>query len=317
MFLYKKEMDGIFFKDPKLLYFDDHDIVFYGSEGKIAQDVFISNPNMQKFVSDQEKVFVRSRHQFFHALLDTLAIILLEHKRNPDIFFIIHIDRADYDLSFTSYHRYIEEVLRRNNIQYHIVKISKDNPIEVSNFHFFKMYPLNMKAVEAVAEEALKDSAVGEPTKKVYLGRAKLEFPKDEHMLFNNVDKSKFSADSDQRIDDEEKIMKYFNDLGFETIYPEDFASMEEQIYFFSQVKTIASVTTAGLTNAIFMPKGGKVVELTVPLIINGVESLHNVYQGISFVKKHKYISIPHMRSTEEVISTIESDSVLKEFICE
>jgi hypothetical protein len=317
MFLYKKEMDGIFFKDSKLLYFDEHDIVFYGSEGKIAKDVLINNPDMVRFVSDQKKVFVRSRHQFFHALLDTLAIILIEHKKDPDTLFIIHVDRSDYDLSFSSYHRYIEEVLRRNNVQYHVLKVSKENPVEINNFSFFKMYPLNIDAVEVVAEEGLKDSAIVEPTKKVYLGRAKIEFPKDDHLLFNDVDKSKFSADSDERIDDEEKIMKYFNSLGFETIYPEDFSSMEEQIYFFSQVKTIASVTTAGLANSIFMPKGGKVIELTVPLIVNGVESLHSVYQGISFAKRHKYMSIPHMRSTEEVIKTIEDDSILKAFICE
>ena len=116
MFLYKKEMDGIFFKDSKLLYFDEQDIVFYGSEGKIAKDVLINNPDMVRFVSDQKKVFVRSRHQFFHALLDTLAIILIEHKKDPDTLFIIHVDRSDYDLSFSSYHRYIEEVLRRNNL---------------------------------------------------------------------------------------------------------------------------------------------------------------------------------------------------------
>lgn len=310
-------MEGVFFKDSKLLYFDDHDVVFYGAEGKIAQDVLINNQSMDRFLSDQKKVFIRLRHQFFHALLDTLAIILIEHKKDPDILFIINIERTDYDLNVTSYHRYIEQVLKRNNVQYHIVKVSKQNPIEINNFYFFRMYPLNVKAIEAVAEEGLKDSVIVNPTKKVYLGRAKLEFPKDDEMLFNNVDKSNFSADSDNRIDDEEKIMQYFNQLGFETIYPEDFDSMEEQIKFFSQVKTIASVTTAGLTNAVFMPNGGKVIELTVPLIINGVESLHNVYHGISFVKRHKYVSIPHMRSTEEVISTIESDSMLKEFICE
>lgn len=317
MFLYKKEMEGEFFKDSQLLYFDMGDIIFYSPEGKTENNATLNNSNMVRFVSDQKKVFIRSRHQFFHALLETLAIILIEYKKNPETLFIIHIDRADYDLSFSSYHRYIETILKRNNIQYHLLKVSKENPIEINNFSFFKMYPLNLNAIEAVEQEGLKDSSNIKPTKKVYLGRAKLEFPKDDELLFDGVDKTKFSSDSDQRIDNEEKIMEYFNKLGFETIYPEDFSSMEDQVYFFSQVKTIASVTTAGLANSMFMPRGGKVIELTVPLIVNGAESLHNVYQGISFAKKHKYVSVSHMRSADEVMSIIDSDIKLKEFICE
>jgi hypothetical protein len=207
--------------------------------------------------------------------------------------------------------------LKRNNIQYEFVKISEENPIEINNFLFFNMYPLHVKAIDAVAKEALKDSLVVNPNKKVYLSRAKLKTIKEEEVLFGGLDKSKFSSDSDQRIDNEEQLIEYFNYLGFEIIYTEDFFCMEEQINFFSQVKTIVSVTTAGLANAIFMPTGGKVIELTVPLITHGVESIHNVYQGISFAKKHKYMSLPTMRSAEDVISIIENDATVKDFICE
>lgn len=317
MFFYHKDMAGTLFKEDKLLNYNGHDIIFYSTQGKVSDMLIKEADTVTKIISDQEKIFLRLRIQFFHAILDTLAIILIEHKRNPNALFVINIERNDYDMDTTSYFRYIKTVMERNKINYQLVRVSTRTPLIINNFYFFKMYPLNVIAVNNVVEESLKDSANVIPNKKVYLSRKKIEFPKDDHMLFQNVEKNNFSALDDERLDDEEAVCEYFKNLGFEIVCPEDFDNFEDQIYFFSQVKTLASVTTAGLMNAIFMPDGGKVIELTVPLILHGCESLHNVYHGISFVKKHKYMSVPNTRKAQEIIDIIDGDEHLKEFINE
>ena len=92
---------------------------------------------------------------------------------------------------------------------------------------------------------------------------------------------------------------------------------MQEQIKYFSTVKTVVSVTGAGMLNLLFMPKGSKVIELVTPITINGTESIHQWYHSLSFAKKHRYTSIPGLRKAKDYIDFIESDQTLKGWIYE
>ena len=64
-----------------------------------------------------------------------------------------------------------------------------------------------------------------------------------------------------RRIANEDEVIEILSKLGFETIHTEDF-SFVDQVRICSRARCIVSNHGAGLTNMLFMPKGGSVLEL-------------------------------------------------------
>ena len=64
-----------------------------------------------------------------------------------------------------------------------------------------------------------------------------------------------------RKLINEAELQPVLSNLQFETIYCEDL-SLQEQVRLFSQTKVLVSNHGAGLTNMMFMPKGGIVLEL-------------------------------------------------------
>jgi hypothetical protein len=149
-----------------------------------------------------------------------------------------------------------------------------------------------------------------------------------------------FSYPNDNRIDDHSKIEKIFLDLGFEIVYPEDFNNFQEQLDFFYSVKSLASITSSGIVNAVFMPPGGNIIEIVTPLItqspvvsneylkkhnvnptdyeidINTVQEIHMFYHNLAFFKDHTYIGIPnYSRDSDKLQAFIDNNKILKEML--
>jgi Glycosyltransferase 61 len=64
-----------------------------------------------------------------------------------------------------------------------------------------------------------------------------------------------------RRIVNEQEIISILRDFDFTTVCPEDY-SFEEQVKIFSSARLLISNHGAGLTNMLFMPEGGRVLEL-------------------------------------------------------
>jgi hypothetical protein len=96
--------------------------------------------------------------------------------------------------------------------------------------------------------------------------------------------------------------------MGFEIVCPEDFDSFEDQIEYFDSVKTLVSPTSAGLVNGLLMKKNQTIIELEVPMVAQGKESLHSLYPGLLFNSGHIFIMIPSLRDSTEIINKIESN---------
>lgn len=77
-------------------------------------------------------------------------------------------------------------------------------------------------------------------TRKFYVSRARARF---------------------RKVLNEEELESKLKDHGFEIIQTDDW-SLAEQIAAFSECNTLVGIHGAGLTNCLFMPPGGKVVEL-------------------------------------------------------
>ncbi len=314
MFLYKPEQDGAFFADEKILAFDHGDVIFY-SPGAVASKIYSNATDKYNFISDQNKVFVRGRVEFFHLMFDTFSIIFQEYKKNPDTLFLINIENEN--TIEESVWNFFIDILSKKDIKFELVKVRVDRPMRINNFWYFKEYPLLIQSVGNILEVTSEYLTNSIPNKKVFLSRKKFKTNRNDIAYWAKSNIERFSFKDDNRMDNEDLLSDYMISLGFEVVYPEDFNNMKEQIAFFSEVKTLASVTSAGIVNSIFMPKNGKVIEFTVPLIVGGTESLHDVYHGISFAKYHKYTSIGSMRKAQDIIDIIESDTKLKEYICE
>lgn len=314
MFLYKPEQQGAFYPQERVLAFEHGDVMFY-APGYASNKIYGDAKEKYNFISDDPKVFVRGRVEFFHLVFDTFAIILQEYKKNPNTLFIINVEYTSV-LQEPAWTMMID-ILKQKGVKFEIVQISMEKPLLINNFKYFREYPLLVESVQNVVEELSIFHSDLLANKKVFLSRKKFIPNKSEIAFYANEDKENFHFKDDIRLDNEDLVADYFVKLGFEIIYPEDFSNMKDQIYFFSQVKTLVSVTSAGMVNCVFMPKGSKVIELTVPLIVGGVESVHDVYHGISFTKFHKYLSLPTMRKSQDIIDIIESDTELKRFISE
>jgi hypothetical protein len=173
-----------------------------------------------------------------------------------------------------------------------------------------------------------------EPYRNVYLTRKKLE--KDPENISKKA--GKLSYKSDKRIDSEDELAEVFEELGFEVIAPEDFKDFHEQLNFFNSVKTLASLTSSGLSNAFFMQPGQTMVELSTPLvvispIISGertimdlvdegqenllvAQELHMFYKMIAYLKDHTYFSINNpVRSAQKLRESIHSNLKVLEFL--
>lgn len=95
-------------------------------------------------------------------------------------------------------------------------------------------------ALEVTRKSLLKDEASSlEPQSRIYLSRRK----------------------ATRSVRGEDQIEKFLLDIGFEVVYAEEL-SLEEQLRVFSNCHTLIGPHGAGLTNSVFMPAGGQVIEI-------------------------------------------------------
>jgi hypothetical protein len=313
MIFYHQSLNGIFRKGTYVLEYKNNQLVLNELNDKV-QDRFVKNKGGE-FLGPNKKVYVRLRREFYHLIFNTLGLILQEYEKDKDSLFIINVEDATM-LSDNTYIPFMFKILKEKNVNFKLVNVRSNNLYKIEDFWQFPNYPKNIKQTNNFIEECSKYFSDILPNKKVYVSRKKVYF-KDDLFLFADKDKSNFAFNDDIRLDNDKKMEDYFSSLGFEIVYPEDFDSMESQIHFFSEVKTIASVSGSGLVNCLFMPNGGKVIELSAPILTDGIEMVHSNFHSLTFPKQHKYISVSSMRLSDEYINQIESDRILKEFICE
>jgi hypothetical protein len=274
-------------------------------------------------LSDVKKCVVKVRPQFFHVMYDVLAFVATELDRDPSIGFVFdfyHMGSVSDEIQ--QVYDFLYKCLESSNVKYTTIKSSHSSYIEIKNFYYPDSNGYNMYSTKKLIEFIRKavPSFSELPHKKVYLSRNKA--PNHSELYVDVASEAPPHIDffDDVRLDDEKKLELYLQDNGFEVVYPEDFKSLEDQIKFMSEVKIIASCTSAGLLNTLFMQDGQTMIEFQVPLVAlrgDGTwdQSLHDFYHPISYVMKHEYVSIPAMRSVDLIIDRLSNKSYLKDLI--
>jgi hypothetical protein len=135
------------------------------------------------------------------------------------------------------------------------------------------------KSFSEISEEAV-------PSKKVFISR-KNDLAKDA---------------TDSRTLYEEECEQFFSSIGFEIVNGESFESIKDEISYFRDASVLVGMTGSGLTNSMFMNPGQTVVEIVCPIKFTDEPKyeIHNFYKTISMLKKHKYVAVQNINSSQE-----------------
>ncbi len=98
--------------------------------------------------------------------------------------------------------------------------------------------------------------------------------------IFISREKARF-----RKVKEEEKYHQILKEKGFEILCLEDYP-LREQIQIFSETKFLVGIHGAGLTNMVFMPKGGKVLELRA---ITKETHIYNIFYVMASACGHDF----------------------------
>jgi hypothetical protein len=107
---------------------------------------------------------------------------------------------------------------------------------------------------------------------------------------------------SDNRTLYEEECEQFFSSIGFEVINGESFETLKDEISYFRDASILVGMTGSGLTNSMFMNPGQTVIEIVCPIKFTDEPKyeIHNFYKTISMLKKHKYVAVSNINSSQE-----------------
>ena len=311
-------------EEAKLPYYDGPMSLVHSKPGSSSNFLFIEE-NMKSgifpktkgqtslsLLDGKRKVLYSFSHSVYHFLAEDLGNVVsffLNDKEYSKLELIVDISgvfdvmtsKKEYDLYW-----FFLQSLKDKNIPHRVVNLSDFDVVYIDNFfllHSHAYMPLDrFEDIHNYFKDYVVDKDIA-PYRKVYVSRKKVGADRirpEQIILPNGEPRTVIPS----RIDDETLVEKIFSELGFEIVYPEDFKNFKEQINFFYSVKTIASITSSGMTNSIFMQPNGNMVEIITPLIARPVSSngspgflnaeFHNYYKNIASTFGHFYLGIPN-----------------------
>ncbi len=305
----------------------ENSLIYFTLDGR---DCVLDEPQeeYESFLSEDKKIFLEISSSQFHLLYNTLGTILHLFEQDKDTLFILNIDNVSSNSLIDNLKNFFFKLLDYHKIKYQIYSNNLGvNKVNAKNFYSRRnTYDdiISHKPVTSITKYInpfIKNKDV-KPFKKIYLSRNIVNKEKD--ISYGSEDVIQINKKLFDRIDDEEKIEKYFTDHGFEIVYPENFKTFEDQINFFNEVKTVVSLSGAGLSNAIFMQQGSNVIELLTShyvwrpryenekKIISITEEEHFFYASIAFEKGHDYVAINNKdKNADTLINRMNHNPIL------
>lgn len=297
---------------------------------------YLSTKDKSSFhiINENKKIVKVISLSYYHALLDDLAEIIYALTFYPKAEVILEISNVSsaLNLPHMNFFGYFLDRLAEEKIKYQLVDASKYDLLYINNFAVAQ-FPFHSGGRLDLLNTFMtrKTDKYEKPFRKIFISR-KLQGIKPD-----TKDAENFSYPNDNRIDDHKCLEQIFIDLGFEILDAELIPDFKEQMKMFKEAKVVASLTSSGLSNAIFMPDGGILVEVVTPLItqsplvnsdyfeeigvdpkdyevdLNVVQEVHMFYHNLAFFKNLMYVGIPnYTREHQKVREFIESHPTLK-----
>jgi hypothetical protein len=263
---------------------------------------YVGNKDVLRILGSNKKALIGMAENFFHYINDFLGSLLVFIKEAPDEIkqeCTVIIDATHHRINKEFYFDFLNDILTRNNIKHQIITDKSLQVLETNNFTVLSGTPM-ISTIGEVYKAAVEYTQTQDvvPYKKVYISRT-LKSP-----------------DMEKRVDSEELLEAFFIECGYEVIDTASFSNLYDQIKYFRDVKTIAGLTGAGMTNMMFMSPKQKVIEIATPIRLGGnpatkrmpdLYEMHHFYRSAAAVKDHFLASIPNMRgSSSDVISYLD-----------
>jgi predicted ATPase len=303
-------------------------------------DGFVESTGTKRvdLTSSRVKIIKTISSSVFHFFADDVCDILYALRLYPDAEVIIDVSMVStmLDEPSRSFLGFFFDALEDQGIRHKLVDVSKFDIVYINNYIVAESAYRSSLSGTLIYEFFKKyvDNPKTEPYRNVYLTRSKVQ--KDVSKLSEQA--SRLSFTTDDRVDSEDELNKKFLEMGFEVVAPEDFKDFHEQINYFYSVKTIASLTSSGLANALFMQPGGTVIEISTPLVVISpmlsaektvididsldgsdptmAQELHMFYKLVAYLKDHTYLSINNPgRRAEDIKKYIDVNAKLAEFL--
>lgn len=335
--------------------FDEYSMRYYDGmytirniNEKTSDDLFYFFPHRNMisgyFEADSEKTLnlingkkklVRSIcNSFYHSIMDDISEIICAMEMYPDHELLLDVSHIEYGIhgkeGYWDVFDFFTEALEKKNIRYRLVSLQDYDVIYMDNFRVVEfIYQSGQKAelVHNFFKEFVTNKDI-KPYKNVFVSRAKREHG---GLLGEIKEAETLSVNKDVRLDDHDGAEKYFADLGYEIVHSEFFKTFQEQLDYFYSVKTIASVSGSGLTNAVFMQPGiTTMIEIVTPLVVSVAppnkpkdvtnpfftQEIHNFYKMLAFYMDQTYLAIQNSeRKLQHIKDVIESDKKVKDFV--
>lgn len=303
--------------------------IFEGVYSLEFSGTYYSPPNIEKtedfenyevFDNTESKCLVILSDRYYHTFMQSLGIILQEFNKNKETHFFI-LSGAPPENMLQEHVLFFIKVLKMNKVKHTFVDLLEyrvmDKRFLIKDFYYYSSPKLTDNFVTNLYSVSSPYHFEGSPFRKVYCSRGKTKYKTGSWITGDRDPETLKIKDDSARMSDELALESYLKSNGFEIVYPEDFDSFEDQIKYFSSVKTLISPTGAGLVNMCFMKDGCQVVELTIPMMVQGESTIHQHYAPIAWAKGLVYFSIPSMRSSEDVLKIMDSNSIIKGLIME
>lgn len=292
------------------------------------------NNKIIKIVNNNFKILFALHPRMYHLFLDNLSLIILinEYYKKQKINFNFILEISDippfwFDEDGPTYFKFFIKVLKDLNINHIFIrtrsltdyemiennerKFNVDSIIKINNYALWsceKVQEQQLVILSKIFKKYLPKNKKIIPNKTVYLSRIS----------------TKDSWVSNFRTDNEESLVNFFKGLGCEIVVAEDFKTFEEQIEYFSSVKTLIGLTGTGFMNMLMMEDGGNVIELYTPIcqdqpnlknseVLVEDLSLHNFYRDFSWVKNHAHLSLKnnYKGNSLDLINNLKNNELL------
>jgi hypothetical protein len=310
--------------EPKLLFntsdttihFNGQHYVFANFRNNLATSN--SHNRLVDIRSNQKKILLSANIGMYNFFYTTIPTILRLSELFNDAVIYLDVSVTKLESNNRGFVDFMRTVLDGEDIDYQIVDPETTDGLIVNNFVTLFAGDVDVYASHIAKASRLYKKYANveqvEPYRRVYLSRRNI-MPRDMHHLPDGL-----STKVDHRLLDESVLENFFSKAGFEIVCPEDdFDSMASQIKYFNSVKTLASITSSGISNSMFMQPGGTILEIQTPFIGEsdspgtGQESLHLLYGPMSYILNNIYVSIPNNdKLSKTIIETITSTDASK-----
>ncbi len=297
------------------------------SEYCLQNDININTADKKvlEFIDKKEYVYIVIQNPIFHFFCESLSEILYHYRYNKEAKFILNTAIIKGDQHAIQLMELLERFLNYLKIDYCFVD-TNDSCLILKNVYFYSGFP-QMQVVLLDLTKTLRDcyeiNSFVVPNKKIYISRKYVEVNENTNRIFENNLKmydNKYSQFvNDIRLENAEKFENFLIDNSFSITIFEDL-TWEQRFNLLNETKLISGVSGAGVMGCLFMQESQTVIEYKTMLRgwpNYGDGHLHQLYDGMAYIKKHLYVSIYNDRNPDNLIKIIKNNKTLMSLINE